>query len=77
MSPRKHPESATDVRRMSAEQLFHLGAQHLAYVKPVTSGGATRYVVHTAEGAEMAAFAEREVAFAACRQHDLEPVSLH
>lgn len=67
----------TDVRQMSAEQFLHLGAQDIAYIKPVLRDEKTRFVVCTAEGSELAVFAEREVAFAACRQHDLEPVSLH
>jgi len=66
-----------DIRQISAEQLFHLGAQDIAYVKPVSRDGKMRFVVCTAEGSELADFADREVAFAACRQHDLEPVSLH
>jgi hypothetical protein len=75
---RKPSEPELDVRRMSAEQLLHLGVQHIAYVKTATDeDGAPRYVVCTAEGAELGAFASRDVAFAAVRQHDLEPVSLH
>lgn len=72
----KNPDTV-DVRKMSADQLLYLGVQDIAYVKPVTADGKTRFVVCTAEGSELASFAEREVAFAACRQHDLEPASLH
>jgi hypothetical protein len=70
-------ESVVDVRNMSAEQLFHLGAQDVAYVKSVGGGDEPRYVVCSAEGVEMGTFADRAVAFAAVRQNDLDPVSLH
>jgi hypothetical protein len=73
----KHSEAGIDVRHITAEQLFHLGVQNIAYVKTVSGEGEPRYVVHTAEGAELGVFADREVAFAAIRQHDMEPLSLH
>jgi len=70
-------EAGIDVRHITAEQLFHLGVQNIAYVKAVAGDGAPRYVVCTAEGAELGVFADRDVAFAAIRQYDMEPLSLH
>ena len=66
-----------DLRALTPEQLFHLGLQDLAYVKSVHVDGMASFAVCTAEGIEIATFEDREVAFAACRQYDLEPVSMH
>ena len=73
----KQSETELNARQMTAEQLFHLGVQDVAYVKTVDDGSTTRYAVHNAEGDEIGIFADRDVAFAAVRQHDLEPLSLH
>ena len=66
-----------ELKKLTPEQLFHLGVQDLAYVKPTMDDGIASYAVCTAEGIEVATFDESDVAFAACRQYDLEPVSLH
>jgi len=73
----KNTQSTPDLKTLTAEQLFHLGLQDLAYVKSVQIDGATDFAVCTAEGIETATFQDREVAFAACRQYDLEPLSMH
>ncbi|MFQ6018085.1 MAG: DUF1150 family protein [Kiloniellaceae bacterium] len=63
--------------QISPQDLMVLGLERLAYVKPVKIDGRSMFAVHAADGTEMAVIAEREVAFAAVRQHDLEPVSVH
>ena len=73
----KSTEATPTLDLLTPEQLFHLGAQDIAFVKPVIKDGVTSFSVHTADGTEIAVFEDRDVAFAACRQHDLEPVSLH
>jgi len=35
------------------------------------------YAVHAADGARLALVSDRETAFAAARQHDMAPVSVH
>lgn len=62
---------------MSDHDLAALGLQEVAYVKPVRVEGNTAYAVHAADGTEMAVLADRDIAFAAIRQHDLRPVSVH
>lgn len=66
-----------DARRMSPEALALLGTPDLAYVKPVTADGVTAYAICAADGTRLAVVAERELAFAVARQHDLEPASVH
>ncbi len=73
----KGTEATPTLELLTPEQLFQLGAQDIAYVKPVSKEGITCFAVHAADGTEIAVFEARDVAFAACRQHDLEPVSLH
>jgi hypothetical protein len=62
---------------MSDHDLAALGLQEVAYVKPVSVEGNTAYAVHAADGTEIAVMANRDIAFAAIRQNDLRPVSVH
>lgn len=65
------------IRRLSPSELGMLGMADLAYIKPVVVDGTEAFAVHAADGTEMAVIADREVAFAVVRQHELEPVSVH
>jgi hypothetical protein len=62
---------------MSDHDLASLGLQEVAYVKPVKVEGASVFGVYAADGTEIAILADRDVAMAAIRQHDLAPVSVH
>ncbi len=62
---------------MSERDLATLGLQQLAYIKPVKVGDTAAYAVHAADGTEIAVMADRDIAMAAVRQHDLDPVSVH
>ena len=62
----------------SPEQFATLGMGDFAYVRPMLGdGGARIYVVCLADGRQVGAFADRDVAVAAVRQHSLEPLSVH
>ncbi len=63
-------------RVMSDHDLAVLGLQYVAYVKPVTIDGNAAYSIHAADGTEIAVLGNRDVALAAIRQHDMEPVCL-
>ena len=65
------------VRQISARELALLGMQDIAYVKRAVVNGEPGYTVHAADGTQIAAFVDRDVAFATVRQHDLEPLSVH
>jgi hypothetical protein len=65
------------IRQLSARELALLGIQDVAYIKRVEIDGSAGYAVHAADGTQIAVLAEREVAFATVRQHDLEPLSVH
>ncbi len=62
---------------MTSRAFLALGSMHVAYIKRVTVDGSTAYAIHAADGQELAVFGEREVAFVAARQNDLEPLSVH
>ena len=65
------------IRDISTRDFAVLGVEDVAFVKPVEADGKTAYSIHAADGTEMGLVSEREVAFAAVRQHDLEPLSVH
>jgi len=64
--------------RFTAQDLAAWGVNDVAYIKTVTQeDGATAYSIHAADGTHMASMSDRDTAFAAVRQNDLEPVSVH
>ena len=65
------------ITQISTQDLMILGLQEVAYVKPVIADGQTVYAVHAADGREVAIMPSRDVALAAIRQNDLEPLSVH
>ena len=64
-------------RQLTPSDLAALGVQDLAFVKRITVNDETAYAVHAADGTQMALMTDRDIAFAAIRQHGLEPVSVH
>jgi hypothetical protein len=65
------------IRHMSTRELAFFGIQDIAYVRRVEVNGAAAYAIHAADGTQIAVLADRSVAFATVRQHDLEPLSVH
>jgi hypothetical protein len=62
---------------LSTEDLFRFGLNDLAFVKAIVVRGEAFYVVHAADGTPLMIAPERALAFAAARQHDLQPSSVH
>lgn len=64
---------------ISKQDLAVLGLHRLAYVKPVRSeNDVVQLAICAADGTRLATMDNRrDLAFAAIRQHDLEPVSVH
>ncbi|MGQ0676093.1 MAG: DUF1150 family protein [Rhodospirillales bacterium] len=73
----KDEKQTARVKTFSAQDFAALGMQHIAYVRQAVLDGQTYWSVHAADGAEIGRMPDREVAFAACRQNDLEPLSVH
>lgn len=62
---------------ITTNDLMAMGMNDIAYVRPVEVEGKPAFMVHAADGTQMAVFADREVALAAVRRHDMEPFSVH
>jgi len=69
--------TSLNFRHLSQGDLAALGVQDLAFVKRITVNDEIAYAVHAADGTQMALMTDRDIAFAAIRQHGLEPVSVH
>ncbi len=62
---------------ITPQEFTALGVQNMAYIKPVVVNDQPAFAIHAADGTPMAVMSDRQVAEAAVRQHDLEPVSVH
>jgi hypothetical protein len=62
---------------MSPTDLARLGMNFVAYVKPILVDQEIRFAIFAADGTQMGLAPNRETAFAAIRQHELEPLSVH
>ena len=69
--------SMVDIRHLTASQLAALGVAQLAYVKSVVVDGNAVFAIHAADGTPMALTGDRDVAFAAIRQHEMVPALVH
>ena len=65
-----------DLRSLSTEGLAMLGADQLTYIRSHQVKGQTIYVLHGANGRELAGFDNYSAAMAACYGRDLEAVAL-
>jgi hypothetical protein len=64
-------------KTLSASDLGSFGIEDIAYVKSVTVDGQRLHAIHAADGTPLTVVAERELAFATVRQHDMSPASVH
>lgn len=65
------------LRQISNQDFATFGLGHVAYIRPVEVEGSTAFSVHAADGTPLSVMADRETAFAAVLQNDMEPVSVH
>ena len=61
---------------MSDQDFALIGMQQLAYIKPTVVNGVSSFAIHAADGTQIGMAPSRDIAFAAVKQHELEPVSL-
>lgn len=66
-----------EARAISPQDLFALGVQGIAYVRPVTGEEGPLYSVHSADGVQLGVFDTIELAFVAVHQNGMELVSVH
>jgi hypothetical protein len=65
------------LRHISPQDFAAMGVQQIAYIRPVVVNGVTAYAIHAADGTQIGMAPQRDLAFAAVIQNELEPVSLH
>ena len=75
--PPRAEGTANGTNGVSIVQFADLGLNDLAYVKRTLVDGARVWAVHAADGTPLTTLNTRETAFAAVRQHALDPVSVH
>lgn len=75
--PKQIVDTMRDIRHLTVTELAALGVSQLAYIKSVVVDGSTAFAIHAADGTPMALTADREVAFAAVRQHEMVPALVH
>lgn len=63
--------------RMTARDFAMWGVQDVAYVRSVEIDGTKAWAICAADGSGIGVSPERDLAFAAARQNDLEPLSVH
>ncbi|MCR9256516.1 MAG: DUF1150 domain-containing protein [Alphaproteobacteria bacterium] len=64
--------------RLSARDFAALGLNEVAYItKLLDEAGNSAFVVRAANGQEIGTMSKRDIAVAAVRQHDMEPLSVH
>lgn len=68
---------AERLRQITPQEFAVLGMNDIAYVKRLVVKDEVVYAIHSADGAQVAVLADRDVAIATIRQHDMEPLSLH
>lgn len=64
-------------QELSQQDFLLLGINDIAYVKKEQRDGKQVFVIHSADGNAITALADHDVAFAAVRQNDMEPLSVH
>lgn len=69
--------TAAALRSLSASDFARLGADELAYFRPVLLNGARAFSIHAADGTPIGAAPSASLAAAAIRQHEMEPMTVH
>jgi len=70
-------QELSKLKAITPTDLAALGLHQVVYVRKQVADGQVVWSVHAADGTEMARVPDYQVALAACRQHDLEPLSVH
>jgi len=75
MTPMLNP--IVKLQTLSSRKFAEFGFTAMAYVKPVSVEGRVVYAVHAANGAYLWHYDDRETAFTAIGQLEVEPLSVH
>jgi len=69
--------NALTAHSLPSEEFRTLGLNDVAYIKRVTINGQRGWAAHNADGTPLLAAESKELAAAALRQHDMEPLLAH
>jgi len=75
--PKGAPEVALYLKQLSIADWARFGAGEIAYIRPVVVNGVKAISIHAADGTPIGAAPSAELALAAIRQHEMEPVLVH
>ena len=64
------------LRNLSPQAFLSLGIQQIAYIRPFTVDGSSRFAIHAADGTPLVIHEDESMAKAVSRQNDLEPFTL-
>lgn len=70
-------DTHSQLRQLSTQDFAGFGLGDVAYVRPVEMDGTAAFAIHAADGTPLSVVADRDLAFAAIVQNDMEPVSVH
>ncbi|ALG70724.1 hypothetical protein VY88_05570 [Azospirillum thiophilum] len=70
-------DTHSQLRQLSPQDFAGFGLGDVAYVRHVEVDGTLAFAIHAADGTPLSVVAERDLAFAAIVQNDMEPVSVH
>lgn len=62
---------------MSEADFANWGLPEVAFVKRISVDDTVGWSIHAADGTQMGLAPSRDLAFAAIKQHELEPLSVH
>lgn len=65
------------VTQLSSQDFANYGVGVIAYIKPVVFRGEAAFAIHAADGTQLSVSQDFDVAAAAVRQHEMEPVRVH
>ncbi len=68
---------SSDLRQLTVRDFASWGLQDVAYVKRIVVNDQEGWSIHAADGSHVGYAPNRDLAFAAVRQHELEPYSVH
>ncbi|MEE8393228.1 MAG: DUF1150 family protein [Rhodospirillales bacterium] len=71
------PSPINRSRCLTQNDFAALGIGDIAYIKAALVDGEEGFAIHSADGEALGFVIDRNVADAAARQHDLEPLSVH
>ncbi len=77
MRPIKESPLHLTLRQLTAQDFQALGADHVAYIRPITLFQKKGFALHAADGTPLSISDSEEAAVLAARADDLEPVRTH